>query len=317
MYAWLQDPVLVATGGPVQDPWAQSPCIGCHGAGALGGSGPNLTGISRPFNEFRTIVRQGAGGMPAFSADMVSDQTLQAIYAWLQAQGQGPLAEQAPWVELGCGACHGTEAEGDTAPALSGKDLAYDDFQRVVREGADGMPAYGTDRLSEEELERMYGWLQTLMPEGTDELEQVPWTQSTCATCHGADGRGERGPSLAGTSRSFDEFRAFVRQGAEGMPAYTATEISDQTLQAMYQWLQIQAPGPDGERTLWAELGCGACHGAEADGGSAPALVGQGLAYDGFQRIVREGAEGMPAYGGDRLSDADLERMYKWLTALP
>jgi mono/diheme cytochrome c family protein len=162
MYAWFQNPVPVATGEPGQDPWTQSACAGCHGAGALGGSGPSLAGTSRPFAAFQTVVRQGGRGMPPFSATDMSDQTLQAIYAWLQAQAQLPASQQNPWVQAGCGGCHGATAEGGTAPALTGEDFSYNRFQKVVRRGEDEMPAYTTSQISDADLRQLYGWLMAL-----------------------------------------------------------------------------------------------------------------------------------------------------------
>jgi len=162
MYAWFQNPVPAAMGEPGQDPWTQSACAGCHGASALGGTGPGLAGFSQPFAAFQTIVRQGPGDMPSFSVTQISDQTLQAIYAWLQGQAQAPAAQQAPWVRAGCGGCHGANAEGGTAAALAGKDLDYNEFQRVVREGEEEMPAYGASQISDTDLRLVYDWLMAL-----------------------------------------------------------------------------------------------------------------------------------------------------------
>jgi mono/diheme cytochrome c family protein len=65
--------------------WAAAPCAGCHGANAEGGAGPRLAGTSRSFDQVKNTVRNGrGGGMPKFSADQISDQTLADIYAWLK-----------------------------------------------------------------------------------------------------------------------------------------------------------------------------------------------------------------------------------------
>jgi len=100
--------------------------------------------------------------MRRFSAAQISDQTLQAVYAWLQAQTELPAAQQNPWVQAGCGGCHGASAEGGTAPPLTREDSDYNEFQRVVREGEEEMPAYSTSQISDTDLRRMYDWLMAL-----------------------------------------------------------------------------------------------------------------------------------------------------------
>ena len=86
------------------------------------------------------------------------------MYAWFQ--NPVPVAtdevEQNPWTQAGCGGCHGTNAEGGSAPGLTGEEYSYDEFQRVVREGEEGMPAYGTSQISDTDLQRMYDWLMAL-----------------------------------------------------------------------------------------------------------------------------------------------------------
>jgi len=58
---------------------------------------------------------------------------------------------------------------------------------------------------------------------------------------------------------------------------------------------------------------CSACHGADASGGLGPALAGSTL----DRTIVRNGTDtGMPVFGADKLSDADLDDIDAWLTSL-
>jgi len=107
------------------------------------------------------------------------------------------------------------------------------------------------------------------------------------------------------------------------MPAFPESQVSDQTLQAMYDWLQAQAeappPGsaPEGQPAPWVQAGCGGCHGASAEGASATALTGEDFSYEEFQRVVRRGEEGMPAYSTSQIGDADLRQMYDWIKGLP
>jgi len=130
-------------------------------------------------------------------------------------------------------------AEGGIAPGLTGEEYSYDEVQRVVREGAEGMPAYSTSRISDTDLQRMYDWLQAQVqaPAATGELEQDPWTQAGCGGCHGANAEGGIAPGLTGEEYSYDEFRRVVREGAEGMPAYSTSQISEMDLQRMFDLL--------------------------------------------------------------------------------
>ncbi len=302
--------------------WAQSDCVGCHGVSAEGSrAGPALTNTPLSLRDVTNIVRRGGPGMPKYPASQISDQDLQNMYAWFLNPVPLPTSEleQDPWTQSACVGCHGVKALGGTGPGLAGTSQPFAAFQTVVRQGAHGMPAYPATQINDQTLQAIYDWLQAQAPASapTDELEEDPWTQSDCAACHGVNALGGTGPGLAGTSRSFAAFQTVVRQGAHGMPAYSEARISDQTLQAIYDWLQAQAPAPEAQQALWVQMGCGACHGTSAEGASAPALTGEESSYDEFQRVVRGGEEGMPAYSTSQISDTDLRRMYDWLLTLP
>ena len=61
-------------------------CATCHGLGGQGGIvGPDLDPGELSPSEFRRNVRSGPLGMPAFLEGVVSDEDLEAIYAFLQA----------------------------------------------------------------------------------------------------------------------------------------------------------------------------------------------------------------------------------------
>ena len=60
--------------------------------------------------------------------------------------------------------------------------------------------------------------------------------RDNCASCHGQDFSGGMGPALAGTSLAEDEFTSIVREGQGSMPAFSADQIADEELTAMYQF---------------------------------------------------------------------------------
>ena len=59
-------------------------CATCHGADAMGKTGPALLPFDREDLEVRGIVRDGRGEMPAVSPADVSDEELVQIVAYLK-----------------------------------------------------------------------------------------------------------------------------------------------------------------------------------------------------------------------------------------
>lgn len=63
-----------------------------------------------------------------------------------------------------------------------------------------------------------------------------------CASCHGPSARGGTAPALAGTTRAYPDFLRIVREGFDEMPARSASELSDEQVALIHQWL-VQLPG--------------------------------------------------------------------------
>jgi cytochrome c6 len=61
---------------------------------------------------------------------------------------------------------------------------------------------------------------------------------------------------------------------------------------------------------------CEVCHGKEAKGANAPALVPYDRDLDELVLIVRQGVGMMPAFPRDRLSDADVAQIHGYLKTL-
>jgi mono/diheme cytochrome c family protein len=232
---------------------------------------------------------------------------------------QGDAARgQSLWAQSDCGGCHGVNAQGSRlGPALADTPLTLHNVTSITRRGGPGMPKYSASQISDQDLQDMYAWFLSILPAATGGLGQNPWTQSPCTGCHGVNAEGATGPSLAGTTQSFADFSSVVRRGARDMPAYSKSEMSDQTLQAIYAWLQGQAQVPSTPQSLWAQVGCASCHGANAEGGSSgPPLTGEESSYEEFREVVRRGEEGMPAYSTAEISDTDVQSLYDWLMTL-
>ncbi|MFH1140587.1 MAG: cytochrome c, partial [Chloroflexota bacterium] len=67
-------------------------CNACHPGGNRG-IGPAVRGLEK--DAFNTAVRQGRGTMPAYSPDKLSDEQLQAMYAYVASLG-APAATPTP-----------------------------------------------------------------------------------------------------------------------------------------------------------------------------------------------------------------------------
>lgn len=64
--------------------------------------------------------------------------------------------------------------------------------------------------------------------------------RDNCASCHGQDFSGGMGPALAGTSLAEEDFTTTVREGRGSMPAFSADQIADEELTALYQFFSEQ-----------------------------------------------------------------------------
>jgi putative heme-binding domain-containing protein len=113
-------------------------------------------------------------------------------------------------------------------------------------------------------------------------LAGKPTFDSTCAACHGLDGRGgERGPDIARRPQvqrlPDNALLRIVRHGlpGKGMPAFTA--LSAQQVQAVVSYLRTlqgqgataKLPGdPErGKALFFAQAGCSQCHMVHGQGG--------------------------------------------------
>ncbi len=70
----------------------------------------------------------------------------------------------------GCAACHGLKGQGNAVGAdLDIDDLSRSEFGRDVRKGPKGMPSFLEETLSDEELDKLYAFLESVAQEPTKE----------------------------------------------------------------------------------------------------------------------------------------------------
>ncbi|MGH9255653.1 MAG: c-type cytochrome [Vicinamibacterales bacterium] len=153
--------------------YAKTGCDTCHGSGGRGtAAGPPLAGNARQLPAFIAYVRKPTGTMPAQSAQVISDQGLADIHAYLRAAAvQLDQATSAPagragvgatvYAKVGCYQCHANEAQGGMAGPRIGPDpIPFARFAQYVRNPTGEMPPYTDKVLSNQELADIYAFVQ-------------------------------------------------------------------------------------------------------------------------------------------------------------
>ncbi len=78
---------------------------------------------------------------------------------------KGDPAEGAKiWPTLRCVRCHGPNAEGRSGPQLAGTGLTFEQVLLQVRTGADPMPAFSPNEVSDQQVRHIHAWLQSIKP---------------------------------------------------------------------------------------------------------------------------------------------------------
>lgn len=70
-------------------------------------------------------------------------------------------------------------------------------------------------------------------------------------------------------------------------------------------------------KVAYMKAGCYQCHGTVAQGGVGPRLVPKPFPVEALTAFVRNTNRGMPAYGPEILTDADLGRIHVYLSSIP
>lgn len=79
--------------------FAKNMCYTCHGSAGQGGdrgSGPRIAYDVWPWEAFSQQVRRPREGMPRYPKELVSDQDLADIYAYVASFRKGPKASEIP-----------------------------------------------------------------------------------------------------------------------------------------------------------------------------------------------------------------------------
>ena len=159
--------------------WQEQQCDACHGPLGLGGIGPMLASTTLDYEEFLHIVRTAVPPKPAYTVEMLPDDVVYDIYAWLRTQlpyGQPLVPTALPgyqtpstedfmgmtiWSAGHCDSCHGVFAQGGPkAPVLAGLTYPVEEELARMRGAADKISEHRPDNISDETFSRLYKWLQ-------------------------------------------------------------------------------------------------------------------------------------------------------------
>ncbi|MFT7622994.1 MAG: mono/diheme cytochrome c family protein [Myxococcota bacterium] len=217
---------------------------------------------------------------------------------------------------LGCGTDSEPAAAADVAEAVDtqGPDAGAAD----VAEPDAGSPDVGTPDVGEPEPD-------VAEPTGPPE----DYTKM-CSGCHGPDGAGTTiGYELHHPSREYSAWvvrngRAGVEFANSSMPAFDEAALSDEALDAIFDWLHAVDQPTGGEGLYWDY--CSNCHGAGATGGpvfhdliheaNQPAKVFQFVRNGHGGTDYADRLEYMPSWTEDELADAEIDLILGYLQTL-
>jgi mono/diheme cytochrome c family protein len=91
-----QASVLAASAEKGKSAFLQHGCWQCHGYQGQGGVGPKLAPGPIPFETLSNFVRTTSRQMPPFSKDILSDDDLADIYAYLESIPKAPDPKSIP-----------------------------------------------------------------------------------------------------------------------------------------------------------------------------------------------------------------------------
>lgn len=165
-----------------------------------------------------------------------------------------------------------------------------------------------------------------------------------CNRCHGNQGEGGFGPTIAGRGLSVDQFQQGLRRGRV-MPMYPTSIITDHEAADMLAYLNSLPPvaqkgpmrvavpenAPEGQRIAIATIGCAQCHGA-VFGSPRQALgaLGSDADFEWLKRIVYDHTTEMPLlanatgqplrprfvmgnYNRATVQETSLKQIYDWM----
>jgi mono/diheme cytochrome c family protein len=85
------------------------------------------------------------------------------LIALVEAQGTQPHPGQAPYDRV-CKVCHGDAGKGNAGPSLVPFEMDPEELLIKVREGGGEMPPISANRVSDDDVAQIAGYLKSLTP---------------------------------------------------------------------------------------------------------------------------------------------------------
>lgn len=160
-------------------------------------------------------------------------------------------AGEKTWASKACKSCHGDKAEGKYALPLAGTARTLQEVMTQVRTPRAQMPAFKTDKVTDQEITDIYAYLQTLTKPASftplryeakagDDPGKVMFNQKRCAACHGENA--ERLAAIVlGTGRKTitqDEILKQVRTPRNNMPTFRTDFVTDADVATMASFIK-------------------------------------------------------------------------------
>ena len=172
---------------------------------------------------------------------------LTTAVAFAQDPDQGKLI----WDEqINCKNCHGAEGQGMWGPPLAGRQSTAQEWITQVRTPRRSMPHYREDQISDEAITNIHAYL-TALPEPADftpataELAadahpgQTLIVEKRCVACHT-----ETGPIGGfvnrGEAPTVEYVTNQVRNPRQFMPAFADTQVSDEEIAQIVEFLNVE-----------------------------------------------------------------------------
>jgi mono/diheme cytochrome c family protein len=293
-------------------------CHGAKAEGTANGPALRRRGTAASLPQLVTAMWNHAPRMwAAMEAQKISypqlsyEETAQLIsflYISGYADNQGDADKgEALFAAKRCNACHRDPRDRRIAASLAGSSPL--DWTQALWNHAAGMRARMREknitwpRFQSTELRDLYAFARrqngdaaspASVPAGDPSRGWRVFQERGCVSCHGPSSSGAASAPTFGPDRplppTFSEFGAALLNHVPQMEQATAVEHLDwPKLQGndlndlvvfVYSLHYLEPSGsPQVGRSVFAWRGCDRCHGAEADGGSAPALRGRGQTY--------------------------------------
>ncbi len=146
---------------------ASSGCAACHGPQGRGTTlAPPIVGSALTAEAFRIGVRNARGAMPSYSVEVLSDSTLDTLYAYVSGRAgvDAPAGSDERGAELyervGCYSCHSNQGQGIMhGPRIGPDPIRWARFVWYVRNPTGQMPPYSSVVLNDQDLADLHAFL--------------------------------------------------------------------------------------------------------------------------------------------------------------